>query len=158
MKEGNFNEWYEFSEMGSGVVAVLDALANFDELVMTSYSDSHEWVVTYWLLNDVTFFLITMKISILTDWLRNSATMQSRSRLLVLNISERIRFYYMHGYNSTHFLIGCCFCNDRAFFSCNHRTLLARCPRHIQSVFNLIVDIPMDRFNGQLTAVKKGTR
>ena len=42
MKEGNFNEWYEFSEMGSGVVAVLDALANFDELVMTSYSDSHE--------------------------------------------------------------------------------------------------------------------
>ena len=45
MKERDFNECDEFSEMGSGVVAVLDALAmaNFDELVMlSSYSDSHE--------------------------------------------------------------------------------------------------------------------
>ena len=29
-------------------------------------------------------------------------------------------------------------------FSCNDQALLARCPRHIQCVFNLIVDIPMD--------------
>ena len=29
-------------------------------------------------------------------------------------------------------------------FSCNDRALLARCPRHIQSVLNLIVDILMD--------------
>ena len=29
-------------------------------------------------------------------------------------------------------------------FSCNDRALLARCPRHMQSVFNLMVDIPMD--------------
>ena len=29
-------------------------------------------------------------------------------------------------------------------FLCNDRALLARCPRHIQSVFNLIVDILMD--------------
>ena len=36
--------------------------------------------------------------------------------------------------------------------SCNDRTLFARCPRHVQSVFNLIVDIPC---YGQLTAVKK---
>ena len=45
MKERDFNECYEVSEMGSGVVAVLDALAmaNFDELViLSSYSDSHE--------------------------------------------------------------------------------------------------------------------
>ena len=45
MKERDFNECDEFSEMGSGVVAVLDALAmaNFDELViLSSYSDSHE--------------------------------------------------------------------------------------------------------------------
>ena len=31
-----------------------------------------------------------------------------------------------------------------ARFSCNDQALLARCPRHIQSVFNLIVDILMD--------------
>ena len=42
MKERDFNECDEFSEMGSGVVAVQDALANFDELVMSSCSDSHE--------------------------------------------------------------------------------------------------------------------
>ena len=56
MKERDFKECDEFSEMGSGVVAVLDALAmaNFDELViLSSYSDSHEWVVTYWSPNDV---------------------------------------------------------------------------------------------------------
>ena len=29
-------------------------------------------------------------------------------------------------------------------FSCNDRALLARCPRHMQFVFNLMVDIPMD--------------
>ena len=29
-------------------------------------------------------------------------------------------------------------------FSCNDQALLARCPRHIQCVFNLIVDILMD--------------
>ena len=29
-------------------------------------------------------------------------------------------------------------------FSCNDRALLARCPRHIQSVFNLIVGILMN--------------
>ena len=34
--------------------------------------------------------------------------------------------------------------NKRALFSCNDLALLARCPRHIQSVFNLIVDIVMD--------------
>ena len=32
-------------------------------------------------------------------------------------------------------------CQDRASFSCNDRSLLARCPRHTQSVLNLIVDI-----------------
>ena len=32
-------------------------------------------------------------------------------------------------------------CHDRASFSCNDRALLARCPRHTQSVLNLIVDI-----------------
>ena len=32
-------------------------------------------------------------------------------------------------------------CQDRASFSCNDRTLLARCPRHTHSVLNLIVDI-----------------
>ena len=31
-----------------------------------------------------------------------------------------------------------------SLFSSNDRALLARCPRHIQSVFNFIVDIPMD--------------
>ena len=31
-----------------------------------------------------------------------------------------------------------------ALFSCNDRVLLARCPRHIQSVFNLIVDTLID--------------
>ena len=29
----------------------------------------------------------------------------------------------------------------QAIFSCNDQALLARCPRHIQSVFNMIVDI-----------------
>ena len=29
----------------------------------------------------------------------------------------------------------------RATFSCDDRALLARCPRHTQSVFDLIVDI-----------------
>ena len=39
-----------------------------------------------------------------------------------------------------------CLAAKRALFSCNDRALLARCPRHIQSVFtcNLIVDILMD--------------
>ena len=32
-------------------------------------------------------------------------------------------------------------CQDRASFSCNDLALLARCPRHTQSVLNLIVDI-----------------
>ena len=31
-------------------------------------------------------------------------------------------------------------CNDRVIFSCNDRALLARCVRHIQSVFNLQCD------------------
>ena len=35
-------------------------------------------------------------------------------------------------------------CNDWALFSCNDWALLARCPKHIQFVFNLIVDIHMD--------------
>ena len=91
--------------------------------------------------------------------------MQNRSPLLVLNISERIRFYYMATIDLVTVLeavltsrqtsekLQCLyenlpcrmitvkrlFCNDRAFFSCNDRTLIARCPRHIQSVFNLIV-------------------
>ena len=34
--------------------------------------------------------------------------------------------------------------SDWLFFFCNDPALLARCPRHIQSVFNLIVDILMD--------------
>ena len=32
-------------------------------------------------------------------------------------------------------------CNDQALFSSNDQAILARCPRHILSVFNLIVDI-----------------
>ena len=36
------------------------------------------------------------------------------------------------------------FCNDRALFPCNDQAILARCPRHILSVFNLIVDILME--------------
>ena len=32
----------------------------------------------------------------------------------------------------------------QALCSCNDQALLARCPRHIQSVFHLIVDILMD--------------
>jgi len=39
---------------------------------------------------------------------------------------------------------------DRARFPCNERTLLARCPRHIQSMFNLIVSIYV-MFNWQLS-------
>ena len=39
------------------------------------------------------------------------------------------------GYNSTRAVW---------LFSCNDRALLARCAKHIQSVFNLIVDILMD--------------
>ena len=35
-------------------------------------------------------------------------------------------------------------CNVEALFSCNDQALLARCARHIESVFNLIVDILMD--------------
>ena len=35
-------------------------------------------------------------------------------------------------------------CNDRTLFSCNDQAILARCPRHILSVFNLIVDILME--------------
>ena len=34
-------------------------------------------------------------------------------------------------------------CSDW-LFSCNDQALLARCPRYIQSVFNLLVDILMD--------------
>ena len=45
----------------------------------------------------------------------------------------------------------------QAVFSCNDQALLARCPRHIQPVFNLIVD--MHPYGhpccGQFTAVKK---
>ena len=59
--------------------------------------------------------------------------MQNRSRLLVLNIGK-----YMATIVRT--LLLAVFCNDRAFFSSNDRILLARCPRHIQSVFNFIVD------------------
>ena len=43
---------------------------------------------------------------------------------------------------------------ERARFPCNDWALLARCPRHRQSVFNLIVGIRA--CYGQLTAVKKG--
>ena len=78
------------------------------------------------------FFLITIKISLLTDLtekLRNY--MQNRSRLLVLNIGERIRFYDVATIVRTLLL---------AVFFCNDRILPARCLRHIQSVFNLIVD------------------
>lgn len=32
----------------------------------------------------------------------------------------------------------------QALFSCNDRALPARCPRHIKSVFHLIVDILKD--------------
>ena len=46
-------------------------------------------------------------------------------------------FTLLYGYNST------CTHTDW-LFHCNDRALLARCPRHIQSVFNLIVDILMD--------------
>jgi len=103
------------------------------------YSDSHEWVVTYWSPNDVTFFLITMKISLLTDLtekLRNYAKQKSLT-------CPKLRWkntFLLYGYNSTHALTGCFFCNDRAFFPCNDRIVPARCLRHIQSVFNLIVD------------------
>ena len=41
--------------------------------------------------------------------------------------------------NSMRALIGCF-----PVISCNDRALLARCPKHIQSVFNLIVDILMN--------------
>ena len=34
--------------------------------------------------------------------------------------------------------------NDQELFSCNGWALLARCPRHIKSVFNLTFDILMD--------------
>lgn len=34
-----------------------------------------------------------------------------------------------------------CLAAERARFSCNDRGLLARCQRHIPSVFNIIVDI-----------------
>ena len=44
---------------------------------------------------------------------------------------------------------------ERARFPCNNRALLARCQRHIQPVFNLIVDIPV-MVNWQLS--KKGIR
>ena len=44
--------------------------------------------------------------------------------------------YLLYGYSSTRALIGC--------FLVMPRKLLARCPGHIQSVFNLIVDILMD--------------
>ena len=57
--------------------------------------------------------------------------MQNRSRLLVLNIGERIRFYDVATIVRTLLL---------AVFFCNDRILPARCLRHIQSVFNLIVD------------------
>ena len=57
--------------------------------------------------------------------------MQNRSRLLVLNIGERIRFYDVATIVRTLLLAG---------FFCNDRILPARCLRHIQSVFNLIVD------------------
>ena len=36
--------------------------------------------------------------------------------------------------------------NDWALLSFNDQALLARCPRHIQSVFNLMVDILKDTF------------
>ena len=39
---------------------------------------------------------------------------------------------------------------DRARFPCNERALLARCPTHIQSMFNLIVSIYV-MFNWQLS-------
>ena len=35
------------------------------------------------------------------------------------------------------------FLYDQTLFSCNEQALLAACPRHIQSLFNLIVDILM---------------
>ena len=35
-------------------------------------------------------------------------------------------------------------CSDWALFSCDDQALLARCPGHIPSVFNLIVDIVLD--------------
>ena len=43
-------------------------------------------------------------------------------------------------------------------FSCNNQALLATCPRHIQSVFNVLVDILIDirvMVNCRGTAVKK---
>ena len=43
----------------------------------------------------------------------------------------------LYGYNSTQ--------SDYWLFSCD-RALLARCPRHIQSVFNLILDILISFF------------
>ena len=44
---------------------------------------------------------------------------------------------------------------ERTRFPCNDRALLALCPRHIQSVFDLIVDIHV-MVNLQLS--KKGIR
>ena len=44
-------------------------------------------------------------------------------------------------------------------FSCNVQALLARCPRHMQSVFELDSGHPYEHpCYGQLTAVKKGIR
>ena len=60
------------------------------------------------LLNDVTFFLITMKMSLLTNLnekLRNYAKQKS----LTCPKHRRKNTFLLYGYNSTHALIGCFF-------------------------------------------------
>ena len=61
-------------------------------------------------------------------------------------------FTLLYGYNSA------CTHTDW-LFHCNDRALLARCPRHMQSVFELDSGHPYEHpCYGQLTAVKKGIR
>ena len=49
--------------------------------------------------------------------------------------------YYMDLLYNSDWLFSC---DDQALFSYNDWVLLARCPRNIECVFNLIVDILMD--------------
>ena len=48
--------------------------------------------------------------------------------------------YFSYDHNCTRALIGH---HPRTSPSCTDRVFLVRCPRHVQSVFNLIVDILM---------------
>ena len=96
------------------------------QAIVTAMSES--WRIGHLMM----FFLITIKISLLTDLTEKRRNYAKQKSLTCPKHRWKNTFLWC-GYNSTHALTG-------GLFFCNDRILPARCLRHIQSVFNLIVD------------------